>query len=262
MAASTAALAQTALEHLGVFKRITDLDTDETLEGEVCARRIDAAISETLKGAPWRSAMKVASLTLVETLEATRDEEWVYSYRLPEDCLAARRIRFYGNRTPNGDQEVPYEEYADTDSTDWSSATTYAVGDYARLASTGVWYRCILASTNNTPPNATYWTAITGGPPKLLHCDIEDAVLEYTFALTDPTRWDADLEAAIAARLAFDIAPLITVNGSAVDLRGQVATVYNGLLSKAIENDQAARKSGAAPRSTWETARHRPARGV
>lgn len=39
--------------------------------------------------------------------------------------------------------------------TAWSNATAYVVGDLASL--TGVVYYCILAHTNHTPPNATYW---------------------------------------------------------------------------------------------------------
>lgn len=44
--------------------------------------------------------------------------------------------------------------------TAWSNATAYVVGDLASLA--GVNYYCILANTNNTPPNATYWYPLTG----------------------------------------------------------------------------------------------------
>lgn len=44
--------------------------------------------------------------------------------------------------------------------TAWSNATAYAVGDLAAQA--GVNYYCITAHTNQTPPNATYWYALTG----------------------------------------------------------------------------------------------------
>jgi hypothetical protein len=44
--------------------------------------------------------------------------------------------------------------------TAWSNATAYVVGDLASLA--GVNYYCILAHTNQTPPNATYWYPLTG----------------------------------------------------------------------------------------------------
>jgi hypothetical protein len=42
----------------------------------------------------------------------------------------------------------------------WSNATAYVAGDIASLA--GVNYYCILAHTNHTPANATYWYPLTG----------------------------------------------------------------------------------------------------
>jgi len=40
----------------------------------------------------------------------------------------------------------------------WSAVTAYTVGQYALQG--GVVYQCIANSTNNTPPNATYWTPV------------------------------------------------------------------------------------------------------
>lgn len=45
--------------------------------------------------------------------------------------------------------------------TAWSGATTYAVGDVVLV--NNIQYVCILANTNHTPPNATYWVASTSG---------------------------------------------------------------------------------------------------
>lgn len=42
----------------------------------------------------------------------------------------------------------------------WSSATTYVIGDVVNLS--GTWYQCILGHTNHTPPNATYWIVWPG----------------------------------------------------------------------------------------------------
>ena len=42
----------------------------------------------------------------------------------------------------------------------WNSATAYNSFDVATLAGTS--YVCILANTNQTPPNATYWTVLSG----------------------------------------------------------------------------------------------------
>lgn len=43
---------------------------------------------------------------------------------------------------------------------DWSSATSYVVGDLANYQ--GANYYCILAHSNQQPPNATYWYALSG----------------------------------------------------------------------------------------------------
>lgn len=44
--------------------------------------------------------------------------------------------------------------------TAWSAVTAYVVGDL--VSSGGINYYCILAHTNQVPPNATYWYALTG----------------------------------------------------------------------------------------------------
>jgi hypothetical protein len=41
----------------------------------------------------------------------------------------------------------------------WSSSTSYSVGEFASSGSPPTVYRCIAAHTNRAPPNATFWTA-------------------------------------------------------------------------------------------------------
>lgn len=55
------------------------------------------------------------------------------------------------------------ENYPRTDITFtlWNSATAYVPGNYVKLGS-GAVYVCILSNTNQTPPNATFWTATSG----------------------------------------------------------------------------------------------------
>lgn len=254
MAASTAVIANRALRHLGVRGRITTLSSDTTAEGTAVRDVFAQAVTDTLTAHDWSCARTQATLTLVEEFAYSATREWRYSYRLPEDCLVPRRI-LYGVRNPRADQQVPFTLIADGESTDWSASPTYAVGEYARLASTGVWYRCILANTNQTPPNGTYWVAVER-PPKLLLTDKEDAILEYTMDLTDPTRYDEALEAAIAARVAFEVAPSITVNNSAVNLRAEVAALWEHLVGKAIAEDYMARQRDLPVASGYQAARH------
>lgn len=254
MAASQAVLANRALRHLGVAGVITTLSSDTSAAGKALWAVYPQAVTDTLTAADWSCARRKATLTLVETFADTETREWLYSYRLPEDCLTPRRV-IWGVRNPRADQEWPFTVEMDPDSTDWDASTAYVVGDYARLASSGVWYRCILATTNNTPPNATYWVAVER-PPKLLLTDRVDAVLEYTMDLTDPTRFDEALESAIAARLAYEAAPSITVNGSAVGLRDQVAALWNHLVGKAVAEDYMARQRDVPAPSGYQAARH------
>lgn len=60
--------------------------------------------------------------------------------------------------------------------TAWSSATAYVVGDLASRL--GVNYYCILAHTNQQPPNATYWYPLTGSiyeiPTTYVEADLAD----------------------------------------------------------------------------------------
>ncbi len=42
----------------------------------------------------------------------------------------------------------------------WDSTKIYGLNDM--VSASGVWYRCITPHTNQAPPNATYWTVLTG----------------------------------------------------------------------------------------------------
>lgn len=42
----------------------------------------------------------------------------------------------------------------------WNSTTTFVVGEVCTFD--GIAYKCVLESTNNQPPNATYWTVFSG----------------------------------------------------------------------------------------------------
>lgn len=258
MAASTAVIANKALRHLGVASTITTLSSDVTAPGKACQSVLTACIQETLTAHDWACARKQATLTLVETFADTETREWLYSYRLPSDCLIPRRL-VWGVRNPREDQQHPFTVVADTASTDWAVGTTYAAGDYAISAS--IWYRALRTTVGDTPASsASDWVAVAGGPPKLLHTDLEDATLEYTMDLTDPTRFDLPLESAIAALMAFYVADSVTVNGSAVDLRAKAAGLWEFLLNEAKARDFNARQRDIPPRSGFQSARFRGAR--
>lgn len=61
----------------------------------------------------------------------------------------------------------------------WNGGTAYEVGDHVTHNSSNTQYKCILAHTNQEPPNATYWTA----EAQVLNMDETDPIATYTPAL-------------------------------------------------------------------------------
>src|SRR5579872_34559 len=91
-------------------------------------------------------------------------------------------VRFYTNHGP----------LLATGITAWSNATAYVLGNLA--LSGGIVYYCILANTNQTPPNATYWyplaqyqgsptTAIYEIPSPYAAADLTDSLGEFTLQI-------------------------------------------------------------------------------
>jgi hypothetical protein len=108
-----------ALYKIGVTKGVTTLE-DESLAAILGAAHYDHDLRATLRRFPWPSATKYANpLTLV------------------------------GGRLWEADPTIL------TDVQAWSSTVAYAIGDVVRVS--GVNYSAIAASTNQTPPNTTYW---------------------------------------------------------------------------------------------------------
>jgi hypothetical protein len=68
-----------------------------------------------------------------------------------------------------GNRRIPIDQTVDTNALDWkgdwSDAVTYAVDDW--VEHNGAAYKCILASTNDEPPNATYWDLISDNTHEL-----------------------------------------------------------------------------------------------
>jgi hypothetical protein len=71
-------------------------------------------------------------------------DEWSFLVRLPANTVEV-------NGSSEGNCNVAMVQQL----TPWSSETAYDPGDL--VTHNGINYACILASTNNEPPNATYW---------------------------------------------------------------------------------------------------------
>ena len=255
MATSSATIANLALSHCGGSAVvITDLSTDGTLEGKACRAFYETAKRETLLAHPWNVAQVQAELTISE--EVTGDiNEWAWKYRLPEDCLMPQRVLYADQRTPPSGYRVPFRLMRDNESTTYSGATTYATGDYALSAT--IWYRALRETIGDTPASsASDWVATStysGVPPQWLFTDVGDAWLEYTVDITDPRFFTPDLDNAIAAKLAFYIAP--KVSGQNVNLRREMYELWAFLIRQAQSMDVNNEQRDPEPPSSFEVAR-------
>lgn len=97
-----------ALSHLGVGKRIGSLD-ESSREALSIKPFYEPALREVLEDFAWPFATRIVTLALVEE---EPNDEWGFSYRLPADCLFARRI-LSGSRNDDADSRVPYRRTSD-----------------------------------------------------------------------------------------------------------------------------------------------------
>jgi hypothetical protein len=103
--ASKTEICNLAISHLGIGKEISDVETERSEEALACKRYYDIARINTLSDQEWSFATKRDTLGLIEE---SPNDEWVYSYRYPIDCLDLRRI-ISGYRTDQESTAVPFK---------------------------------------------------------------------------------------------------------------------------------------------------------
>lgn len=108
MATTKTHICNLALRHIGVSRRLTDVDTDGTANALACLDFYEDALQDVLRAHRWPFATKYA---LMFWLEDSPTSEWGYSYMYPADCLKIRRLRS-GARPglERADQRVPYRK--------------------------------------------------------------------------------------------------------------------------------------------------------
>ena len=87
------------------------------------------------------------------SIDQNREREDVSTFKLLQD---EKKFRTFETHLINAG-ELPIRNYWGVQKV-WSAATTYAVNDVVQHE--GRSYTCILESTNNEPPNVTYWTVL------------------------------------------------------------------------------------------------------
>lgn len=98
-----------ALSHIGISKPVANIETEQSQEAAACRTFYDIARDKVLRDINWPFTTKMDSLALVEE---DPNDEWVYSYRYPSDCLDIRKIQS-GIRNEINTQRIPYRVASD-----------------------------------------------------------------------------------------------------------------------------------------------------
>jgi hypothetical protein len=94
MAITRTAIANLALRHVGVSRTIANLDaaTDRSAQAQAVRDFFDIAVDEVLRDFDWPFARRMSDASGLALVADDPTTEWAYSYRLPDDCLAIRRM--------------------------------------------------------------------------------------------------------------------------------------------------------------------------
>lgn len=183
MADSDTEICNMALGHLGIDADIAALTTDRTPEARACRKFFSTTRRQTLRDYNWPFAKKFADLALVE--EEPNDAEWGYSYRLPSDCLMARRV-LNGNRNPSRDNETKFIEGADSSGSLIYTDQEDAVLEYTYLNSTATQYPDDFVMAMSLRLAAVIAPQLTGGDPfKLGVLCLQKYKLEMSMAVAN-----------------------------------------------------------------------------
>lgn len=82
-------VANLALGHLGVGRSIASLN-DRSTEARTCNRFYEHARDYAQERYPWKNGLRRVSLALLP--ENDWDDQFLYAYRIPDDCVWFRRI--------------------------------------------------------------------------------------------------------------------------------------------------------------------------
>ncbi len=91
--ASKTQIANVAIARIGASKQISNVDTDKGREAITARLFFDDDVKYVLRDFPWPFATAYTTLALVSgTASVPANNDWQYAYRMPSDCLYARRI--------------------------------------------------------------------------------------------------------------------------------------------------------------------------
>lgn len=210
----------------------------DAVETDACALWLPKARDELLEDHPWTFATKRAALTVIDQTDVDDDDlvrpEWAFMYELPLDCMGAIAVL-----APGACEDAPTQKFvrelqsfaAQTFTADATTNLFTAVGhqlpDEAALTfatnggvlpaeiTAGSTYYANPASDDTFGVSATpggadinLSTAGSGSPTftrsdaEVIFTNIEDAIVRYNAAVTDPAKWPPGYQRTLALLLA------------------------------------------------------------
>ena len=180
-ALSSVAICNMALGRLRVGQTISSLvPVEQSASGIACSSWYDYCRMEVLHDFFWPWASKYAVLTLVATAP---NEEWLYAYTYPTDCLFVRRLTI----TPTALSSLP--------------SGTVPFPTYDR------------ADTNAYP--APFEVGYLNGQ-QVIYTDMQNASVKYTFDQQDVNCFTPEFANVLAWRLAMEIGPVLRADNGII----------------------------------------------
>lgn len=200
-------IANLAISQCGLSKPIADLDTDHSIEAQMCLTWMDTARRIVLKKIPWSFATKQVNPALVTTYPTN---EWMYAYQYPQDAL--KLIRFMSWRLNNDTRQsrVPYRVMQPTPVA--LNASTDPPTSYT--STTGLWL-------------FTNWPGSNIGIP---------TVIEYVFDNQDVSQWTDDFCLALSLKLAELIISTLTTGDPTQKKQAIIQNYADAISNASLEN--------------------------
>jgi len=176
-------IANLALTHCGVSKPIQSLDTDRSLEAQMCRTWWDTARRSALTKIPWSFATKQIAPALVASQPTP---EWLYAYQYPVDCLKVTRFMSWRLNNDSRQSRIPYRVMQPVP-IGLSTLTPTPTTAYPQT--TGLWIY-------------TNWPGVNG--------QLLPTIMEYTFDNLNISQWPDNFNWAFSYMLASLIVTTLT----------------------------------------------------
>lgn len=220
-------IANLAISNCGLSKPIQDLNTDHSIEAQMCLTWMDTARRSVLNKIPWSFATKQITPALVASQPTP---EWLYAYQYPADALKITRFMSWRLNNDTHYSRVPYRIMQPV-AIGLSTISPQPTTPYAQT--TGLWIY-------------TNWPGVNASIP---------TIIEYTFDNTNVAQWPDDFNVALSLKLAEFIVTTLTT-GNPQQQKAMIQHDYAEAVSSAAADNLNEEQRPPDPESEFIRARN------